>query len=56
MELRLRNLVNSTDFIVMFQSEAINSPELIKDIKDNIKKYGMSIDFRRRVSRPKSKF
>ena len=45
---KVKEFGNSTDFIVMFQSEAINSPELIKDIKDNIKKkYGMSIDFRR---------
>ena len=35
---KVKEFGNSRDFIVMFQSEAINSPELIKDIKDNIKK------------------
>ena len=45
---KVKEFGNTKDFIVMFQSETINSPKLIKDIKDNIKKkYGMSIDFRR---------
>ena len=46
--IKVKEFGNSTDYIVMFQSETSNSPELIKDIKDNInKKYGQSIDFRR---------
>ena len=46
--IKVKEFGNSTDYIVMFQSEKSNSPELIKDIKDNIKKkYGQSIDFRR---------
>ena len=33
---KVKEFGNTTDFIVMFQSEAINSPELIKDIKVGI--------------------